>query len=112
MIMEQSLVVNGLVAKRSELAGEVEHHRQALQRLGEELGHLDATIRLFDPDYDLGFVRPRKRTRRTYWFGAGEYQRLLLETLPGAREPLSGHTLAQALRRTRDWRGVMNSWCE
>jgi len=95
--MGQSLVVSGLVAKRAELAGEVEHHRQALHRLGEELGHLDATIRLFDPHYDLGSVRPRKRGRRTQWFGPGECQRLVLEALRDAVQPLSGRALAQAL---------------
>ena len=95
--MAQSFVVSGLVAKRSELAGEVEHYRRELQRLGEELGHLDATIRLFDPAYDLGAVRPRKRGRRTQWFAPGECQRLVLETLRDAAQPLSGHALAQAL---------------
>ena len=59
--MGQSLVVSGLVAKRSEMAGEVEHYRQELQRLGEELGHLDAAIRLFDPAYDLGAIKTSKR---------------------------------------------------
>ena len=95
--MAESQVVSGLVAKRGELAGEVEHHRRELQRLAEELGHVDATIRLFDPDYDLGAIRPRKRGQRTQWFGPGECQRLVLDTLRDAVEPLSGHALAQAL---------------
>ena len=34
--MAQSLVVSGLVAKRGELAGEVERCRQELQRLAEQ----------------------------------------------------------------------------
>ena len=38
--MTESLVVSGLVAKRSELAGEVEHYRRELQRLTDELGHV------------------------------------------------------------------------
>jgi len=42
--MAESLIVSGLVTKRSELAGEVEHHRRELQRLADELGHVDATI--------------------------------------------------------------------
>jgi len=95
--MAESHVVNGLVAKRGELAGEVEHHRRELQRLAEELGHVDATIRLFDPDYDLGAIRPRKRGVRHQWFGPGECQRLVLDTLRDAVEPLSGRALAQAL---------------
>ena len=40
--MAESLVLSGLIAKRGELAGEVEHHRRALQRLADELGHVDA----------------------------------------------------------------------
>lgn len=88
--MGQSLVLSGLVAKRAEMAGEVAHHRQALQRLGAELGHLDATIRLFDPNYDLRSVRPRKRGQLTQWFGPGECQRLVLETLRDAEQPLAG----------------------
>ena len=47
--MAESHVLSGLVAKRAELAGEVEHHRGELHRLAEALSHVDATIRLFDP---------------------------------------------------------------
>jgi hypothetical protein len=95
--MGQSLVVSGLVAKRSELAGEVEHYRQEVHRLGEELDHLDAAIRLFDPDYDLGTIKARKRGHRTQWFGPGECQRLVLETLRDAAAPLSGSAVTQTL---------------
>ena len=87
--MAESHVLSGLVAKRSELAGEAEHCRQELQRLAAALGHLDATIRLFDPDYDLGSIRPRTRRRGQRWFGPGECQRLVLDVLRDATEPLS-----------------------
>ena len=95
--MAESLVVSGLVAKRSELAGEVEHHRRELQRLADELGHVDATIRLFDPTYDLSAIRMRKRSHRHQWFGQGECQRLVLDILREAVEPLSGNALTHAL---------------
>ena len=95
--MVESLVVSGLVAKRGELAGEVEQLRRELQRLADELGHVDATIRLFDPSYDLGAIRVRQRSHRNQWFGQGECQRLILEILREALEPLSGHTLTHAL---------------
>jgi hypothetical protein len=54
--MAELHVLSGLMAKRGELAGEVEHHRQELQRLAELLGHVDATIRLFDASYALDSV--------------------------------------------------------
>jgi hypothetical protein len=95
--MAESLVVTGLVTKRGELAGEVEHHRRELQRLADELGHVDATIRLFDPSYDLSTIRTRKRGHRHQWFGQGECQRLVLEILRETTTPLSGNNLTHAL---------------
>jgi hypothetical protein len=99
--MAESHVVSGLVAKRGELAGEVERCRRELHRLADELDHLDATIRLFAPDYDLGRIRPRKRRRAHHWFGPGECQRLVLEILRDAAVPLSdqGVTVAVAARK-------------
>ena len=96
-MMAESLIVSGLVAKRGELAGEVEQYRRELQRLAHELDHVDATIRLFDPSYDLDAIRVRKRDLRNQWFGQGECQRLALDILRETVEPLSGHALTQAL---------------
>lgn len=70
--MADSQALSGLVAKRGEPAGEVEHCRRALHRLADQLGHRDATIRLFDPDHDLGGIRPKKRRRGHRWFAPGE----------------------------------------
>ena len=95
--MAESLVITGLVAKRGELAGEAEHTRRELQRLADELEHVDATIHLFDPSYDLGAIRVRKRGHRNQWFGQGECQRLVLEVLREAVEPPSGNALTHAL---------------
>jgi hypothetical protein len=93
--MAESHVLSGLVTKRGELAGEVEHHRRELQRLAEAWGHVDATIRLFDPGYELGALPASKRGSRQQWFGPGECQRLVLEVLRDAVEPLSGRALAR-----------------
>ena len=95
--MAESHIVSGLVAKRGEVAGEAQHCRRELQRLADELGHLDATIRLFDPDYDLGGIRARQRRRGHHWFGPGECQRLVLEVLRDAAGPLSDQGVAVAV---------------
>jgi hypothetical protein len=99
--MAESHVLSGLVAKRGELAGEAERCRRELHRLADEQRHLDATIRLFAPDYDLGRIRPRKRRPGHHWFGPGECQRLVLEVLRDAAGPLSdqGVTVAVAARK-------------
>ena len=95
--MVESHVVSGLVAKRGELAGEAERHRRELHRLADELVHLDATIRLFAPDYDLGGIRVRRRRHRHQWFKPGECQRLVLEVLRDAPGPLSDYGVRAAV---------------
>jgi hypothetical protein len=85
----------GLVAKRGELAGEVGRHRRELNRLVEALGHVEATIRLFDPSYALDTIAAHKQGSRHQWFGPGECQRLVLEVLRDAVAPLSGRALAR-----------------
>ena len=57
--MTDSAVVSGLLEKRGELAAQAEHHRRELARLAQELGHLEATIRLFDPGYQVGGLHRR-----------------------------------------------------
>jgi len=95
--MAESHVLSGLVAKRGELAGEVERHRGELHRLAEALSHVDATIRMFDPSYAVGAIAARTRGSRHQCFGPGECQRLVLEVLRDAIEPLSSRALAQAV---------------
>jgi hypothetical protein len=77
------------------LAGEVEHHRRELNRLSDALSHVDATIPLFDPSCELGALPARQRGSRHQWFGPGACQRLVLEVLRDAVEPLSSRALAQ-----------------
>jgi len=99
--MAESHVVSGLVAKRGELAGRVQLCRRELRQLADELVHLDATIHLFAPHYDLGGIQARRQRRGRRWFGPGECQRLVLEVLRDAEGPLSdqGVTVAVAARQ-------------
>ena len=53
-------VLAGLAKRRAELAGEAETLRARLAQIATDTGHLDAVIRQFDPDYDLGSIRPKR----------------------------------------------------
>lgn len=99
--MAESHVVGALVAKRGELAGDVQRHRRELRRLDEQLGHLDAAIRLFAPDYDLSGVRPRQRRVGGRRFGQGECQRLVLEVLRDTPEPLTDGQVESAVAASK-----------
>ncbi len=48
--MAEPHVVSALVAKRAELAGEIEAAEKRVAKLRADLLHLDATLRLFDAE--------------------------------------------------------------
>ena len=95
--MTDSAMLSGLLAKRGGLVAQAEHHRRELDRPAQELGHVEATIRLFDPGYQVSSLHRRGRAPRQQWFRAGECQRFVLETLRDASEPLSDDGLSQAV---------------
>lgn len=79
--MAESHVVSGLVTKRSELAGLLDHHRKEIERLDGALAHIDATIKLFAPEYDLRGIGRKQYRRYSRLFKKGECYRLSLDTL-------------------------------
>ena len=86
-------LVHGLIDKRAELAGQIEHAQTRLRQLIIDLDHLDATIRLFKPDIDLEDIRPKPLPPRHSAF-RGEVARVVLGALRQSDEPLSSHDLA------------------
>lgn len=88
-------VLTGLVKRRVELSGEGDALRAKLARIATDLGHLDAVIRQFDPEYDMGSIRP-KRPQSLDAAKRGERSRAVLDVLREASEPISA---AEMVRR-------------
>jgi hypothetical protein len=61
------------------------------------LCHLDATLSLFDPDYDPKAIRAKRRHDRAQVFGKGKLARLILDTLRKAERPLSTPEIVAAI---------------
>jgi len=80
-------VLAGLTKRRAEMTGEADMLKARLAQIGTDLGHLDAVIRQFDPEYDLGSIRP-KRTRGPDVAGRGEMSRFVLSVLREATEAM------------------------
>ena len=95
--MSESHVVSGLVARRSEMAGLIEHYMQEIKRVDADLKHLDATIKLFEPDYDLRAIRARKHRKNNVYFKPGECTRLVLDVLREADGVLPTEDVALAV---------------
>jgi len=80
--MVASPVLNGLIKKRSEIAGRIHAAHEEAARLVATLDHLDQTIRLFAPEIDFE-VLPVKALPPPNAAFRGEFQRSLLEFLRG-----------------------------
>jgi hypothetical protein len=57
--MENEHVFGGLIRKRAEIAGQIEHTQDALRKLVIDLDAMDAAIRIFDPNADIGAIQPK-----------------------------------------------------
>jgi hypothetical protein len=95
--MAESHIVSGLVAKRGEMAGLIDHHQKQIVQLAADLGHLDATLKLFAPDMDLRTLRPKEHRERNAWFRPGEAPRFILDTLRQSVTPLTSRDLTEHL---------------
>ncbi len=93
--MAQAHVISALRDKRSELAGMVNRLEQELVGHRASLTHLDATMRLFDPDIRPEEIRPRRQRARNAWFHSGECLRLIHDVLRDASQPLTTRELAE-----------------
>jgi len=72
--------------KRAEIAGRIEMLQREIRDLVAALGHVDASIRLFDPNADIEDIKPRLPPRHIAF--KGEVSRLVLNTLRKAGKPM------------------------
>jgi len=84
--MKNDHVLSGLKAKRAELAGQIEQMQRDMRVLVATIGHIDATIRTFDPTVDLEDLTPRLPPR--FQAFKGEVSRILLDALRQSKTPL------------------------
>jgi hypothetical protein len=74
--MSTSPVINALIGKRAELAGSAATLERQLARVRDDLGHIDATLRLFDPTIKPATIKPRAPApTRSAHFEVGEIAR-------------------------------------
>jgi hypothetical protein len=100
MTPDRPNTVAGLVAKRAEIAGQIVAAKATLRQLIIDLDHVDAAIRLFDPDIDLATIKPRPLPppHKAY---RGQITRIVLDALREAKGPLTTKQLAQHVMAER-----------
>jgi hypothetical protein len=74
---------------------------QQLARQRTNLAHLDAMMRLFDPDIRPQEIRAKQQRARSAWFRKGECLRRIYDELRNAAQPLTTRDLAERIMRAK-----------
>lgn len=75
--------------RRAEMAGEITSLERQLRHLRESLVHVDATLRLFDPNADPVKIPGKRPYKRVKLFGAGKLNRMILAALRRGERPMA-----------------------
>ena len=99
--MGEPHVIKALSNKRAELAGIVSQLERQLGQQQANLAHLDATMRLFNPDIRPNKIRPKQPRARSVWFRPGECLRLIYDELRDAVQSMTARELAERIMRVK-----------
>ncbi|MDB6147434.1 MAG: hypothetical protein JWO45_1098 [Spartobacteria bacterium] len=89
--------IHVLKDRRATMAGEINQFKEGIRYRLEQLSHLDATLRILDPDYRADSLPP-KRLRQVKLFGGGELNQIIIDALRKADgKPLSTPEFADAI---------------
>jgi hypothetical protein len=100
--MAESHVVSGLVAKRSELVGQIEKLQDEIAGIRALMDCIDGSIKLFDPDYDLRTIKGKRTNKTNGYLNHGEAQRFALDTLRAAGKPISSRDIVNEIIKRKN----------
>jgi hypothetical protein len=95
--MSELSVVSSLREKRLEVTEILEGLERQADARRADLAHLDATIRLFDPNNILGAAQPARGRRYNDWFRHGECRRRIHDVLRDATEPMTTREIVEKI---------------
>jgi len=98
--MTDTHVVSALKTKRVEIASQIEDYREKMRLAVIALDHVEASLRLFDPDVDMGQLGPRKVAQVLY-DTKGDTGRVILDALRTATMPMSTAAVCETVMKAR-----------
>jgi hypothetical protein len=92
--MTNDLVISGLAKRRATLSGEIVQLEKHLKQKLLDLKTIDAAIKVFDPDYPIGTIRPTGVYDCSTWGMRGEMTKLIFSVLRQSSKPVSARDIA------------------
>jgi hypothetical protein len=80
--MAQSIIIHALVEKRAEVSGIIADLEEQTRQARADLAHIDATLRLFDPEIQVAAIRAKQPAKsRNGAFANGEISKRCREAI-------------------------------
>lgn len=70
--MAESHVLSALTKKRAELLGDIRYYKKQIYDLDKDLANVDATIRIFEPNFKFGAIKPINKRVKKVFFQTGK----------------------------------------
>ena len=99
--MADSHVISALSTKRGEILGSIKHYKQIISSLDKDLANIDATIKIFEPDYKFGSEKIVNKHRNRF-FNNGEAKVLTLGVLKNSNLALSTDKIADIIATNKN----------
>lgn len=95
-----------LARLHADIGGRLLDNRKEAKRLIEDMKHVEAVLRMYDPDYNVAAIIGRRRINGNPWFKRGTLYRCALDTLRTAAKPLTARELVIAMLAAK---GIKNA---
>jgi hypothetical protein len=86
-----------LVRLHADIGGRIEANRKEAARLAEDMKHVEAVLKMFDPEYSVRAISARRRVTGNPWFRRGTLFRHALDVLRASTGPLTVKEIADAM---------------
>jgi hypothetical protein len=94
-------VVDYLVRLHADLGGQIKANQAEAVRLAEAMKHVEAVLKLYDPEYSVRSISIRRRVQGNPWFRRGTMFRYALDALRKAAAPMTVAELTRAVMAER-----------
>ena len=88
--------VKALLVLHSEIASALLANRDQWKRLTQDMKHVEAVVKMFDPAHDIRRIAVRRR-KLNPWFRKGEGYRCALDALRKAEGPLTAREIGERM---------------
>lgn len=97
----QHPAVDYLVRLHADIGGQIQANKAEAERLADAMKHVEAVIKIFNPDYSVRAISARRRQQGNPWFKRGTLFRYALDVLRKAAAPMTVREITDAVMVAR-----------